>query len=161
MLECQNQFLKKNDVINIIKENIKLLKVIDSSINIKFLTRSDKIYFFCDSEQISRVFFNLIKNSIESIQEKAQKNGDFAKKINIEIVGKNDYIDFTINDNGTGVSEKDLKHILKPYYTTKSKGSGLGLSIVNKIIYDHNGKINFEKQQSGAKINIKFQKNGN
>ena len=152
---------KKNDLVNIIKENIKLLKVIDPSINIELLSKSDKIQFFCDGEQISRVFFNLIKNSIESIQEKAQKNGDFTKKIDIEIAGKSDYIDFTINDNGTGVSEKDLKHILKPYYTTKLKGSGLGLSIVNKIIYDHNGKINFEKQQSGAKINIKFQKNGN
>ena len=152
---------KKNDLVNIIKENIKLLKVIDPSINIELLSRSDKIQFFCDGEQISRVFFNLIKNSIESIQEKAQKSADFTKKIDIEIAGKSDYIDFTINDNGTGVSEKDLKHILKPYYTTKSKGSGLGLSIVNKIIYDHNGKINFEKQQSGAKINIKFQKNGN
>ena len=152
---------KKNDLVNIINENIKLLKVIDPSINIELLSRSDKVQFFCDSEQISRVFFNLIKNSIESIQEKAQKSADFTKKIDIEIVGKSDYIDFTINDNGTGVSEKDLKHILKPYYTTKSKGSGLGLSIVNKIIYDHNGKINFEKQKSGAKINIKFQKNGN
>ena len=152
---------KKNDLVNIIKENIKLLKVIDPSINIELLSKSDKIQFFCDGEQISRVFFNLIKNSIESIQEKAQKSADFTKKIDIEIAGKSDYIDFTINDNGTGVSEKDLKHILKPYYTTKSKGSGLGLSIVNKIIYDHNGKINFEKQQSGAKINIKFQKNGN
>ena len=152
---------KKNDLVNIIKENIKLLKVIDPSINIELLSRSDKIQFFCDGEQISRVFFNLIKNSIESIQEKAQKSADFTKKIDIEIAGKSDYIDFTINDNGTGVSEKDLKHILKPYYTTKSKGSGLGLSIVNKIIYDHNGKINFEKQRSGAKINIKFQKNGN
>ena len=153
--------LKKNDLVNIIKENIKLLKVIDPSINIELLSKSDKIQFFCDGEQISRVFFNLIKNSIESIQEKAQKSADFTKKIDIEIAGKSDYIDFTINDNGTGVSEKDLKHILKPYYTTKSKGSGLGLSIVNKIIYNHNGKINFEKQQSGAKINIKFQKNGN
>ena len=152
---------KKNDLVNIIKENIKLLKVIDPSINIELLSKSDKIQFFCDGEQISRVFFNLIKNSIESIQEKAQKSADFTKKIDIEIAGKSDYIDFTINDNGTGVSEKDLKHILKPYYTTKSKGSGLGLSIVNKIIYDHNGKINFEKQKSGAKINIKFQKNGN
>ncbi len=152
---------KKNDLVNIIKENIKLLKVIDPSINIELLSRSDKVQFFCDGEQISRVFFNLIKNSIESIQEKAQKSTDFTKKIDIEIAGKSDYIDFTINDNGIGVSEKDLKHILKPYYTTKSKGSGLGLSIVNKIIYDHNGKINFEKQQAGAKINIKFQKNGN
>ena len=152
---------KKNDLVNIIKENIKLLKVIVPSINIELLSRSDKIQFFCDGEQISRVFFNLIKNSIESIQEKAQKSADFTKKIDIEIVGKSDYIDFTINDNGTGVSEKDLKHILKPYYTTKSIGSALGLSIVNKIIYDHNGKINFEKQKSGAKINIKFQKNGN
>jgi two-component system nitrogen regulation sensor histidine kinase NtrY len=47
---------------------------------------------------------------------------------------------------------------LNPYFTTKKKGTGLGLAIVNKIINDHNGKINFYPLKEGAKIIIKFLK---
>ena len=65
----------------------------------------------------------------------------------------------SLTDNGTGFSESNLKNILKPYYTTKSKGSGLGLSIVNKIINDHEGTIEFKKQNIGAKIILKLPKN--
>ena len=61
---------KENNLINIINENIKLLNEIDLTIDINFEYKKDKILFNCDSEQISRVFFNLIKNSIESIQER-------------------------------------------------------------------------------------------
>ena len=150
---------KNNDLINIINENIKLLNEIDLTIDINFEYKKEKILFNCDSEQISRVFFNLIKNSIESIQEKHFKNPDFAKKIDIVIINKSDYIEIIITDNGTGFSEKNLKNILKPYFTTKSKGSGLGLSIVNKIINDHEGTIKFTQQKVGAKIIVKFPKN--
>jgi len=150
---------KKNDLIIIIKENIKLLNEIDLTIVINFEYQNDKVLFNCDSEQISRVFFNLIKNSVESIHERHSKNADFAKKIDIAIVNKSDYIEFVISDNGIGFSEKNLKNILKPYFTTKSKGSGLGLSIVNKIINDHNGEIKFIQQEFGAKIIVKFLNN--
>ncbi len=151
--------LKDNNLIEIINENIKLLKEIDQTINFKFKFYKKKIHIFCDYEQINRVFFNLIKNSVESIQERATKNTNFTKKIDIEILDKNDYIAIILIDNGTGFSEKNLNNILKPYFTTKSKGSGLGLSIVNKIINDHNGNIKFEKIKTGAKIIINFQKN--
>jgi len=150
---------KKNNLITIIEENIKLLNEIDLSIDINFERKNDKVIFICDSEQLSRVFFNLIKNSIESIQERYIKTPDFAKKISIVIINKSDYIEFIITDNGTGFSEKNLKNILKPYFTTKSKGSGLGLSIVNKIINDHEGTIKFKQQKIGVKITIKFPKN--
>ena len=93
------------------------------------------------------------------IQEKALKNPDFDKKIIIEIINKSDYIEIIIIDNGTGFSETNLKNILKPYFTTKPKGSGLGLSIVNKIINDHDGIMNFDYQKIGAKTTIKFPKN--
>ena len=117
--------------------------------------------FICDSEQISRVFLNLIKNSIESIQERNLINTDFIKKIHIDITNKNDYIEFIIIDNGLGFSGKNLDNIIKPYFTTKSKGSGLGLSIVNKIVNDHNSKIKFMQQNIGAKIIINFIKYDN
>ena len=152
--------MKKINLLNIITENIRLLNQIDTSIKINCLNHEKEYFFVCDGEQISRVFFNLVKNSIESIQEKASKNPDFSKKIDIVIENKNGYITLTITDNGEGFSEENLSNILKPYYTTKKKGSGLGLSIVNKIINDHNSKINFIKQKIGAKIIINFSKNG-
>ena len=153
--------LKENNLISIMNDSIKLLKEIDLSISINFKFEEEKILFECDSEQMGRVFFNLIKNSIESIQEKSIKNTDFAKKIHIEIINKSDYIEITITDNGTGFSEKNLKSIFKPYFTTKSKGSGLGLSIVNKIVNDHRGTIKFEQKKNGAKVIIYLNKNVN
>ena len=68
----------------------------------------NKYLFTCDSEQISRVFFNLVKNSIESIQEKSSKSPDFTKKIDIVIESKNDYISLTITDDGIGFSDKRI-----------------------------------------------------
>ena len=106
---------------------------------------------------------NLIKNSIESIQEKYIDNRNFNRKIDIEISNKSDYIEFSIIDNGKGfINYNDnLKNILNPYFTTKQKGTGLGLAIVNKIINDHNGTIDFIPLDDGAKVKINFIKNVN
>ena len=64
----------------------------------------------------------------------------------------------TDNGVGFGVFKNNIKDILDPYFTTKKNGTGLGLSIVNKIINDHNGKINFISINDGAKIEIIFNK---
>ena len=104
------------------------------------------------------MFINLIKNSIESIEEKSKKITNFEKKISIEILQNNDHIKITLLDNGLGFSEIKgrIKDILNPYFTTKKNGTGLGLSIVNKIINDHNGELNFFPINDGAKIEIIF-----
>ena len=155
--------LKKNNLIMILKENIKLLSEIDKKILIELKNDKDKIYFNCDKEQIARVFFNLLKNSIESIQQKNEKNPNFNKKILIEILDNNDHIKFILIDNGIGFNNLDnnISEILSPYFTTKKNGTGLGLSIVNKIINDHNGELEFLSIPDGAKIEIKFKKYGN
>jgi len=149
---------KDNDLIVTINDNINLLKEIDGSIQINFKSNFKKIIFNSDNEQLSRVFFNLIKNSIESIQEKKLKKLEFKGKIDIEISENDDYIYFIIIDNGKGFNEleNNLKDILNPYFTTKQKGTGLGLAIVNKIINDHSGTIDFSSFKNGAKIQVKF-----
>ena len=155
--------LKDNDLIKILNENIKLLSLIDKNIEIELIKNKDKILFKCDKEQIARVFFNLIKNSIESIQKKSDKNPNFIKKISIEIIYHNDHIKFILIDNGIGFSDikGKVKNIINPYYTTKKNSTGLGLSIVNKIINDHDGELNFFTIPDGAKIEINFKLNGN
>ena len=152
--------LKRNDLTKIINDNIKLLSQIDTSIRINFSSAKFPILFESDKEQMNRVIFNLIKNSIESIQQKAQNTGNFKKIIDIEIFEKNDQIYIIIIDNGLGFASfsKNLNEILNPYVTTKKNGTGLGLSIVNKIINDHNGKLNFVSIPNGAKVEIIFYK---
>lgn len=146
---------RENDLINLFKTNINLLQKIDTNIKINLKLNGIKnMKLVCDNEQISRVIFNLVKNSIESIQEKSLKTKVFDKIVNIEIKTISDYIIIEIIDNGLGFSSKETKKLIKPYYTTKQKGTGLGLSIVNKIISDHNGSINFNSQENGAKVQI-------
>jgi len=145
--------LKKNNLYDLINSNISILKNINSNIVIKVIGKNE-IFINCDSEQINRVFFNLIKNSIESINEKCQKSDDFKGIINIELFKNNDYIKVLIIDNGIGFPDKNIEDITKPYFTTKKNGTGLGLPIVNKIINDHNGKMSFLKNKDGAKIEI-------
>ena len=147
--------IRKNNLIKLIDTNLILLKKIDEKIEIKTIFDNSKEFvLLCDYEQISRCFFNLIKNSIESIQEKASKTKDLECKINIEINQINDYIKLVITDNGVGFTENKTEEIVKPYYTTKKQGSGLGLSIVTKIINDHNGYITFKNIKTGAQIEI-------
>ena len=154
--------LKDNNLIKILKENINLLSEVDKSIHLDLTKNSDEIILECDKEQIARVFFNLIKNSIESIQQKAEKNPNFKKKISIEISEINHHIKFILIDNGIGFkTNNNIKEILNPYFTTKKNGTGLGLSIVNKIINDHNGELEFFPLENGAKIEIDFKLNGN
>ncbi len=150
--------LSKNNLVDIIYDNINLLKELDNSITINFKKKSDKIYLESDKEQINRVFLNLIKNSIESIIQKSENNSNFAKNITIELTENDSHISAIIEDTGVGFEsfEKNIKDILNPYFTTKKNGTGLGLSIVNKIINDHNGKIEFIKIDTGAKIKLKF-----
>ena len=61
-----------------------------------------------------------------------------------------------IKDNGIGLLNLNKKDLLKPYYTTKKNGSGLGLSIVNKIILDHNGSLKLSNTTKGAKVELFF-----
>ena len=149
---------KKNNIVDIIKTNIKLIKQLDLSIQIDFRHTKDSILLDSDKEQIGRVFLNLIKNSIESIKEKFENTSSINKKITIELTEENNHIFISIKDNGVGFKniEKNIKNITNPYFTTKKNGTGLGLSIVSKIINDHHGTINFKPIKDGALVQIKF-----
>ena len=149
---------KNNNLIKIINDNIKFLSQVDPTIKLNFISNNSEILLESDKEQINRVFLNLIKNSIESIQQKAENYSNFDKIITIEIYEKNNQIYIIIIDNGTGfgIYKNNVNEILNPYVTTKKNGTGLGLSIVNKIINDHNGKLNFIPIPDGAKVEVIF-----
>ena len=121
---------------------------------INIITNHKKLLINGDSEQLNRVFINLIKNSEEAFLDLAQKTPDFKGKIDIEIISNNDYIVIRLTDNGTGIS--DTKKVMTPYFTTKIKGTGLGLPIVSKIINEHSGDFLIKNKKEGNGVNIEI-----
>ena len=150
--------LKKVDINKIISRSVNLHKL--SELDLNFMVSNGKLSnnINGDEEQLNRVFINLIKNSIESINEMKSENVDFKGKISIDIKGDSDYIYVTIVDNGVGFKQADKAKMITPYYTTKKKGTGLGLAIVTKVISDHNSTILFDSVKNGAKVEILFPK---
>ena len=145
--------LKKIDVNSVMKRAVNFYKMSEKENIFSTKNTNNEVFFINgDAEQLYRVFLNLIKNSLESIREKKQKNSNFQGKIDVEISRNNEYIVIKMLDNGPGFN--DIKNITKPYFTTKKEGTGLGLPIVTKIISEHNGDINFIKNPKGAEILI-------
>ena len=92
----------------------------------------------CDSNLIEQVFINLIQNAIDaSIEAKGSIS------ISLTDHPENTYL-ICITDHGTGISSERLKRLYEPFYTTKEKGTGLGLMICRRIIEMHKGSIDFE-----------------
>ena len=150
--------LKKIDLNKVISRSLNLLKLSEENISFELGDKNKNLFIKGDEEQINRVFMNLIKNSIESINEKKRENAVFKGKINVDIKEDSDYIYVEIKDNGIGFDKVNKAKMLTPYYTTKTKGTGLGLSIVTKIISDHNSTILFNSINNGAQIEITIPK---
>ena len=150
--------MKSLDINKLILRSFDLAKMSSKNkMNLQNISKETNIKG--DEEQLNRVFINLLKNSEEALNEKRSKIRDFQGKINVEISSNNHYIVVSISDNGSGIP--DIKKAMNPYYTTKLKGTGLGLPIVNKIISEHSGDLSIinNKNKEGLTIIIKLPKN--
>ena len=151
----------KCDLNLICSELFLLHKKANPMIDFSIKSNSQKIYCNVDGSQISMAINNLIKNSIESINQKYIKKKKKMGKINLLITKKKEKVFVQVIDNGLGLPNSNKKDkILEPYFTTKSNGSGLGLAIVLKITDQHNGSFNiFNNKMSGASSLIELPKN--
>jgi signal transduction histidine kinase len=96
-----------------------------------------------DREQVKQVFLNILLNAIEA----TPANGKIVVKTRSYLKpGGTPYLQVEIADNGSGIPREFLEDIFNPFFTTKPKGSGLGLSISNQIVQDHDGYIHVESQ---------------
>ncbi len=91
---------------------------------------------------ILQVLINIMLNASQALAESEKDS----KNIAIFLDLNKDYVDLVVEDNGPGIEEKNITRIFDPFYTTKPKGSGLGLSISHRIMQEHNGSINIESK---------------
>ncbi|HDR7912015.1 TPA: GHKL domain-containing protein [Bacillus wiedmannii] len=118
-----------------------LLRNIQISINLEQVDSNCATQM--DSQEIKQVFLNLLKNSVEAIEDSPNKNEGY---ICIKVIQKNEYIKISIKDNGKGMDDVVLSNLYTPFFTTKEEGTGLGMALCREIIHNHNGKIEVESE---------------
>lgn len=132
------------------KESINevILEVLDSFKNIpniKFkvsLTKHD-YYLNMDRDKLIMSFRNLIKNSIEAMENNNIESIIYLSSYH-EIIDYKEFFTVSITDTGIGIENNNIKRIFEPYFTSKSKGTGIGLATTEKIIMEHKGYISVE-----------------
>ena len=122
-----------------IKKRIEIKKFYDTNKSIKT----------CDENQIKQAFINIVLNSIEAMPGGGE--------LTVETQNAKDQIEILIKDTGEGIPRDKLKKLFDPFYTTKEKGTGLGLFIVHQIIENNKGRISIEsKPNKGTIVKIKI-----
>ncbi len=142
------------DINKPIKEAVNLSEVTlrKRGIEIEKALASDLPLCQADPNLIEQVILNLINNATEAMQDMRE-----GKKIEItSSIGK-DCIFITVSDSGPGVPLAMKDQLFDPFYSTKSSGTGIGLSITNRIITDHGGSMDIsESRWSGAEFRIEL-----
>lgn len=86
-----------------------------------------------DSDQIHQVVLNLLLNAVQAIER--------AGSVSVVIGTRDDCATITVTDSGRGMTSQQMVQIFRPFFTTKGNGTGLGLSLVRRIIEEHHGRI--------------------
>jgi len=97
-----------------------------------------------DELQLEQAFHNLFRNAVEAMPD----GGSI--RIRTSVGETDERIEVRIEDSGTGIAEKDKKKIFQSFFTTKIKGTGLGLTIVQRVLKNHDGTISVEQPESGG-----------
>lgn len=134
------KFVEK-DISQIMKETVDLLSAQAVLHNVQFRTYYEQNLprVFCESNQMKKVFINIIKNAIEVMP----KGGYITVSIQKE---SDQRVHISIGDEGTGIPAHKIKKLGEPFYTTKERGTGLGLMVTYKIIEEHKGTIEVESK---------------
>lgn len=161
-LDIMNDFMElgkikiNKDIIDInmllddISDCLKIL-IINRDIEFIYESNDEEWYIEGDYNRLKQVFINLLKNSIEAIDNKG--------RILLSMSVTKEYYLVIIEDNGKGMDIETLKRIKEMFYTTKRRGTGLGVTLSNEIIMAHNGRLEYDsKEGKYTKVYVKLPK---
>ncbi len=140
---------QKNEKIDLIS-TVKLCLEIFNERNVIFQSDLNKLEILFDRTNLIRIINNLVKNSIQATSEINYPEIIVRVKKNIK------YAIIEIKDNGTGIPNSLKEKIFEPSFTTKTKGMGLGLSIIKNLIVNYQGNISFQSKKGETIFKIKI-----
>ncbi|WP_307288367.1 PAS domain S-box protein [Bacillus sp. SORGH_AS_0510] len=137
------------DIHKLLNDVISLLSTEASMYNIRIQSHYPKepLFIECEPNQLKQLFINIIKNAIE-----ASPQGEV---VSIGLEKIEDKILITVKDSGCGISKERLEKLGEPFYSSKEKGTGLGLTVSYKIVQSHKGTIHFDSQKNtGTTVSV-------
>ena len=140
---------QKNENIDIISATKLALEIFNDQ-NISFEANIDFLKVKIDRTNLIRIITNLVKNAIQ-----ATENTN-SPKISVTVERIRNKAIIEIQDNGIGISKKNAEKIFEPKFTTKSKGMGLGLSIIKNLVTNYNGQISFTSRRGKTVFKIEL-----
>ncbi len=146
--------LKEVKIVDLIKRVEILLnsKIIENNIKLSVNIASEDLKILVDKSLIEQVFINLLLNAMDALSDSENP------EIKINALKKDDnHLIISIEDNGKGIEESNLENIFVPFFTTKQKGSGIGLSLAKQIMFLHKGNITVKSDSNiGTKFVLSF-----
>lgn len=139
--------------INLVVENVLELTlpyINKRDINLQYFLGESLSRVFVDPKQLQQVLINLIFNAVDSMDE---TRGD----LTIMTTKRDGAVQISIEDKGCGIEEDKIKKVFDPYFTTKEKGTGLGLTTSRELVNNNGGSIEiYSKINSGTKVIVEF-----
>ncbi|XXM70676.1 PAS domain S-box protein [Lysinibacillus sphaericus] len=121
------------------------MECLKQGVDVRFSVEEAEIY--CDSHQIKQVVLNVMKNALEALPD--------GGLLSVQLEKEDGCAKISIQDNGAGIPPERMKHLGEPFYSTKEKGTGLGLMICQKIIKEHNGSFSIQSNvNEGTTVTI-------
>ncbi|MCR4962939.1 MAG: hypothetical protein K6B40_03555 [Firmicutes bacterium] len=139
------------EMVDLINQTVNLLQslCLSKGVALEWQAPAGPRLLFGDEQKLKQVLVNLIVN--------AQQACGCGGKIRIALQDGPDALILSVADSGVGMDEQQLQQIFDPFYTTKAKGSGLGLTILRQIVESHHGQIEvFSRPDQGSRFQITF-----
>ncbi len=127
-------------------ETVERFRAVDSAIDWIIVPGDDKLPISADSMQIRQSLVNLLKNAMEAGSTKVTVRADMVQR------GTTPTVRILVRDDGEGITPDRATAVFQPYDSTRERGTGLGLAVVQRIIYDHRGRIWFESEPGSGTV---------
>jgi len=138
--------LAKGDLSDVLQETLHVMKteIENRRIDVAVAHPETLPEVFIDRGQMKQVFFNIIKNALQAMPD--------GGRLTVKFESDERHLTVALRDTGTGISEESFRRIFEPYRTTKAKGHGLGLMIVQRIVQEHGGQIEVSSKPGAGTV---------
>ncbi|MEE9588645.1 MAG: PAS domain-containing sensor histidine kinase [Hyphomicrobiaceae bacterium] len=139
--------MEVHDITEIAREVVFLIQVAHPDIHFEVNAPDQRLMVNCDRRLISQGLTNLVKNATEAIAavlESDETPPDYKGHVEMRLSVHDGWVDIRVIDNGCGLPKKNRRRLVEPYMTTRAKGTGIGLAVVQKLTEQHGGRLYLE-----------------
>jgi signal transduction histidine kinase len=142
--------LKQFDFSKLVQETVEFLSALalGRKVELESFIMPVALPIVGDRIQLQQVILNLVVNATDAMADMPSEN----RRISIKTARADNFAELTVSDSGPGIPLDKLKKVFEPFFTSKAKGMGMGLSIARTIMEAHNGQISAENRPSGGAL---------